>query len=159
MFCAFSEESPVRLEFDGDVLESIRHFDPESQRSIEKVDTVTLAGKLESKSESDEEQIYSNIFDYLNNPIVLASSYEINNLKSFIQGPISKIDNVNEEIFDQRDNSLSEPITEEENGAWREIASANLGNITARWIIEEEIGSSKEKIELGFADTPTVNAN
>jgi len=81
-FWSYSEQNPVRLEFDGDFLESIRHFDPESQRSIEKVDTVTLAVKLGQQSESDEEQIYSNIFDYLNNPIVLASSYEINNLKS-----------------------------------------------------------------------------
>ena len=158
-FWSYSEQNPVRLEFDGDFLESIRHFDPESQRSIEKVVTVTLAGKLGEKSESDEEQIYSNIFDYLNNPIVLASSYEINNLKSFIQDPISKIHNANEEIFDQSDNNISEPFAEEKNGARKEIASDNLDNITVRWIIEEEIGSSKEKIELGFADTPTVNAN
>ena len=158
-FWSYSEQNPVRLEFDGDFLESIRHFDPESQRSIEKVDTVTLAGKLESKSESDEEQIYSNIFDYLNNPIVLASSYEINNLKSFIQGPISKIDNVIENILEKHDDNPIELIVEEENGAWGEIASGNFGNIPARWIIEEEIGSSTEKFELGFADSPTVNAN
>ncbi|MCZ6702820.1 MAG: transcription-repair coupling factor [Ignavibacteria bacterium] len=158
-FWSYSEQNPVRLEFDGDFLESIRHFDPESQRSIEKVETVTLAGKLGEKSESDEEQIYSNIFDYLNNPIVLVSNYELNNFKSFIQGPISKIDNVSEKILDQCDDSLSEPIAEEKNGVWKKIASAKLDNIPAHCVIEEEIGSSTEKIELGFADTPTVNAN
>jgi len=36
-FWSYSESNPVRLEFDGDFLESIRHFDPESQRSIEKI--------------------------------------------------------------------------------------------------------------------------
>ncbi|MBT8387764.1 MAG: transcription-repair coupling factor, partial [Ignavibacteria bacterium] len=45
-FWSYSEHNPVRLEFDGDFLESIRNFDPESQRSIERVDVVTLAGAL-----------------------------------------------------------------------------------------------------------------
>ncbi len=56
-FWSYSESNPVRLEFDGDFLESIRHFDPESQRSIEKIDTVTLAAKLsEGEAGEDEKQ-------------------------------------------------------------------------------------------------------
>jgi transcription-repair coupling factor (superfamily II helicase) len=36
-FWSYSEQVPVRLEFDGDFLDSIRSFDPESQRSFEAV--------------------------------------------------------------------------------------------------------------------------
>jgi transcription-repair coupling factor (superfamily II helicase) len=63
----------VRLEFDGDFLESIRSFDPESQRSFEKIESVSLAGSLEQKCE-----LNSDIFEYLENPIIIASSFELN---------------------------------------------------------------------------------
>ena len=65
------------LEFDGDFLESIRHFDPESQRSIERVDTVTLAGALDQEEDSTN---HSDIFDYLQNPLIFASDFELQNL-------------------------------------------------------------------------------
>ncbi len=61
------------LEFDGDFLESIRYFDPESQRSSGRVEYVTLASSIESADIN----YSSDIFDYLNNPIVFASSYEL----------------------------------------------------------------------------------
>ena len=75
-YWSYSEKVPVRLEFDGDFLESIRSFDPESQRSIESLQYTTLAGELNISSSENE----SNIFDYLKNPLVLASQYELNNL-------------------------------------------------------------------------------
>ncbi|MCB0751358.1 MAG: transcription-repair coupling factor, partial [Ignavibacteriae bacterium] len=42
-FWSYSEEHPSRLEYDGDFLESIRYFDPESQRSSGQIESVTLA--------------------------------------------------------------------------------------------------------------------
>lgn len=41
------QTSPVRLDFFGDVLENARRFDPETQRTIEKVAVVELAPALE----------------------------------------------------------------------------------------------------------------
>ena len=77
-FWSYSEKSPVRLEFDGDFIESIRYFDSESQRSFEKVEEVTLAGAFENQAED----FNSDIFGYLNNPIFIASAYELDNIKS-----------------------------------------------------------------------------
>ncbi len=37
-----SAESPVRLEFFGDTIESLRSFDPETQRSVTKMDTAVI---------------------------------------------------------------------------------------------------------------------
>ena len=75
-FWSYSEKNPVRLEFDGDFLESIRYFDPESQRSIDSIEVVTLAGSLINQQGNDT----SDIFSYLNNPLIIASSYELHSL-------------------------------------------------------------------------------
>ncbi|GAB6282604.1 MAG: transcription-repair coupling factor [Ignavibacterium sp.] len=83
-FWSYSESSPVRIEFDGNFIESIRYFDPESQRSIKQIDKATLAKELISLNPFDKNENsvlhYSNIFDYLNEPIVLVSSYHFNSL-------------------------------------------------------------------------------
>src|SRR5664280_686889 len=72
-FWSYSEKNPVRLEFDGDFLESIRYFDPESQRSIDTIDVVTLAGSIINQQGNDS----SDIFSYLKEPLIVASSYEL----------------------------------------------------------------------------------
>jgi transcription-repair coupling factor (superfamily II helicase) len=64
-FWSYSEKQPCRLEFDGDFIESIRHFDPETQRSQDRLTCVTLAASI------DAEENTSDIFNYLDNPLVL----------------------------------------------------------------------------------------
>src|SRR5699024_10375381 len=41
--CAPGDNLPVRLDFFGDVLEGARRFDPETQRTVEKIKRVELA--------------------------------------------------------------------------------------------------------------------
>jgi transcription-repair coupling factor (superfamily II helicase) len=43
-----SEKTPLRLEFFGEELESLRRFDPASQRSLEKLESITLAPTREA---------------------------------------------------------------------------------------------------------------
>ncbi|MGD1006409.1 MAG: transcription-repair coupling factor [Ignavibacteriaceae bacterium] len=162
-FWSYSERNPARLEYDGDFLESIRYFDPDSQRSIETTETVTLAGALSSNGNTPQE--LTDIFNYLNNPIIIASSYALNNLTDkkinlftdfSDEKEITPI--VNNEIFDvdfpenfierAKDSQVIEPdsfdYTTKEN---------------TRWIIEEELASSGNRIELGFSEAPTINSN
>jgi transcription-repair coupling factor (superfamily II helicase) len=56
------EDSPVRIEFVGDTVESIRRFDPGTQRSIETLDQFQIVPVREPGSGADTQ---SNIFDYL----------------------------------------------------------------------------------------------
>ena len=107
-FWSYSESNPVRLEFDGDFLESIRHFDPESQRSIEKIDTVTLAAKL---SEAEEMKGGSDIFDYLDNPIVLASKYEIENFELQPEDPFIKNSSEDNSPADFEDDDFPQTVS------------------------------------------------
>jgi transcription-repair coupling factor (superfamily II helicase) len=56
--------APVRLDFFGDEIESIRRFDPTTQRSIEPISSVTLVARgLEAKSPEPQ-----GIYSYFQNP-------------------------------------------------------------------------------------------
>jgi transcription-repair coupling factor (superfamily II helicase) len=56
------QEQPVRIEFFGDEIESIRRFDPESQRSIHKLSECVLAPFTEFRKSR---QLLSELADYL----------------------------------------------------------------------------------------------
>jgi len=81
------EEHPIRFEFFGDTIDSIRIFDEDSQSSIDKMDSVTIYPYSEFILDSDvdvleDKQKYlkqyskvSSILDYLDNPIVFYKDY------------------------------------------------------------------------------------
>jgi len=170
-FWSFSEPNPVRLEFDGDLIESIRYFEPDSQRSIQLVDTVTLAA---SAGESFNSNSDVTIFDYLDNPLVIASSFDLKknlieknktlpqkNISSLNDNPVQEISTMNEDEEDYfpevefPDKNNSEETSEFES-LQDENISLNL-NHNARWLLEENLNS--EKTDLGFTDPPSINGN
>lgn len=158
-FWSFSEKQPCRLEYDGDFIESIRYFDPETQRSLNKVETVTLAKSLEDLPS----EYSSHIFDYLNNPVVFAASYEIERL--FKQ----KIAVKKEKVDDDIDEELKEELYNGEIGTKEEIEVAEsdlfisnkeeLFKNQARWIIEDELGRFEDRVNLKITEVPLLNAN
>ena len=171
-FWSYSEKSPVRLEFDGDFIESIRYFDSESQRSFEKVDEVTLAGAFQNQNDD----FNSDVFDYLNNPIFIASAYELNNIKSTkeeIATPIVVEKKSNKKEKALGDDEFPEPsysapiISKSESENLNQFAEGeqvdktnpfNYESKNANWIIEDEL-SSEKRIELGFSPAPAINSN
>ncbi len=164
-FWSYSERSPVRLEFDGDFLESIRYFDPDSQRSIEMIDSVTLASSLNNGS-MNESVNENTIFDYLTNPLILGSLFELTNLnnrtdKFFNSNSIASLiddefDTEDFASFESRQN-LSENANEEE------FIKANgedfLRLPNTRWILESELKGKADRIELGLTEVPSINSN
>ena len=157
-FWSYSEPNPVRLEFDGDLLESIRLFDSESQRSFEKTESVTLAAAINSESEQESS---SNIFDYLENPVVLASSFELENLNNIKTEIQSKTKTVSPKIVLEEDD---EEIPEEINsvGETRRVAPTQLNELYSQqavWLIEDELSSQKDLINLGLKKAPSINSN
>ena len=157
-FWSYSEKSPVRLEFDGDFIESIRYFDSESQRSFEKVEEVTLAGAFENQAED----FGSDIFGYLNNPIFIASAYELDNIKSTKEEIVPV---VKEEIKSKK---KEKPLDEDEFPEAVEVIAVEPQTIettsfdykrkNANWIIEEEL-TSENRIEFGISPAPSINSN
>ena len=75
----FEEENPVRIEFWGDQIESIRQFDVETQRSLEQIQVIHILplgcagpyGPLEEQTQYDLE-FTSSVFDFLSKDDVLA---------------------------------------------------------------------------------------
>ena len=159
-FWSYSEQNPVRLEFDGDFLESIRYFDPESQRSIERIENVTLAASIDTETVAAES---STIFDYLNGPVVLASSYELTNLEYREINPFShnaeeKIKAVAEEVINEDDfpEDQSQVKDDKANPVHERFDFESKSDV--RWILEEEINSGS-RIELDFTEPPSINGN
>ncbi len=63
---SLTEESPLRIEMDGDRIASLRFFNPESQRSIKKIDEILLLPKKETYSKSGlENKELDSFFSYL----------------------------------------------------------------------------------------------
>ena len=63
--------NPVRIEFFGDEIDSIRYFDVDTQKSIEKISNITILPFKEVLTNDN-----SSIYDYLQNPIVIYKDYE-----------------------------------------------------------------------------------
>ena len=158
-FWSYSEKSPVRLEFDGDFIESIRFFDPESQRSFEKLDEVTLAGAFESQIA----EFNSDIFNYLVDPLFIASSYELNNIKSSdgketnsveLENVISDKTDYEDEFPEIKEKEIF--VEEKRQELTRE--AFDYYNTGVRWLIEEEINSDR-RIDIGISPSPVINSN
>ena len=157
-FWSYSEKSPVRLEFDGDFIESIRYFDVESQRSFEKIDEVTLAGAFENQVAD----YNSDIFSYLDNPVFIASSYSLQNLRVVHKESENQLEvkqkvkkeksTLDDEEFPDVDDKIN-PLPDE-----IEVLSFDYKNTNANWIVEEEL-SSDHRVDLGISPAPIINAN
>jgi transcription-repair coupling factor (superfamily II helicase) len=159
-FWSYSEHNPARLEFDGDFLESIRFFDPESQRSIEKIESISLGGSIEEK-----EKLTSDIFHYLDNPLIIASSFELQN-RSVKSKYFSSNDDKNERQSDSNIDIFSDeefPEVSEKENSTTDSFTLNFNEILkkdkTRWLLEEEITSSPDRVELGFAEAPIIKSN
>ncbi len=63
---AIDEDHPIRIEYDGNVIESIRYFDENSQRSLKEISQITLKAVDEIKTKD-----INSLYDYANNPNVI----------------------------------------------------------------------------------------
>ncbi len=163
-FWSFSEKQPCRLEFDGDFIESIRHFDPDSQRSLDKIISVTVAAPINLENEG------TDIFDYLDNPIVFAADYELQNLftpkaESTSQTFEEDIDEeLKEELYDEEPATAGKQEQEftriggqEENDGFTSLE--NIFKKNSRWVIEDSLSGHPGCIQLHFTEPPQINSN
>ncbi len=154
-FWSYSEESPCRLEFDGDFLESIRRFDPESQRSSGRIEYVTLASSIEEAKV----EYTSDIFDYFNNLTVIASSYELNNLSdnNNKKKKVIKTEDLDEEL---KEELLESEQIEEKSIEFTDIIKVeDLFAKKVNWFIEDALGNYDNKFQLNISSVPIINSN
>jgi len=159
-FWSYSEKQPVRLEFDGDFIESIRHFDPDSQRSLDKLSSATVAASI------NEEELSADIFDYLNDPLVFADEYELRNLFSKKTNTTPQKyeeeidDDLKEELYEgDRKEQDHEQDQDHEQEIKHDLSIEKLFEKNVRWIIEDPIGHNDERINLQLNQAPAINSN
>lgn len=61
---------PIRIEFFGDMVESIRTFDPETQRTIKEIDEITIRPFVEIETDT-----FNSLYDYTDNGDVIFLNY------------------------------------------------------------------------------------
>jgi transcription-repair coupling factor (superfamily II helicase) len=155
-FWSYSEKHPCRLEFDGDFIESIRHFDPETQRSTNKIDKVTLAAAI-----LDESRNAGNIFEYLSNPLIFINKLELdrafNKKERVTREKIEEVldDDLKKELFDEEEEEEQSPGVEK---AGNDFPIEELFEKNARWIIEKDF-EEEGRISLHFSEVPVINSN
>jgi transcription-repair coupling factor (superfamily II helicase) len=161
-FWSYSEKNPVRLEYDGDFLESIRYFDAESQRSTEAVESVSLAAQI-SADETPEE--FVSIFEFMKEPYIFVSEYELNSFASTSRNIFSEVKKENETTevnkeIEYAEDEFPEPeeIEEIESDTPPGNGSEFKFNPGAVWIIEEELNRD-HRFETGFRQPPVINGN
>ncbi len=83
------EEHPIRIEYFGDTIDSIRIFDENTQKTIEEVDSITIKPYTEFLLENQEEDVIDNqknlpiynkkivnISNYMDNPLFIFKDYD-----------------------------------------------------------------------------------
>lgn len=137
-FWSYSEKHPTRIEFDGNFIESIRYFDEESQRSIEKVNSVTLSSLIENSQQIET----ARIFDYLSDCLTISSEY---NLIKFFE----TCENFSKP---EPEHKLElEPEHEPE-------LELNLNFPSSLWLIEREL-DNVNRINLNLSPAPVIKSN
>ncbi len=154
-FWSYSEKHPVRIEFDGNFVESIRYFDEESQRSFEKVNSVTLSSLVDDSPQNNS----STIFSYLSDCLVITSEYELVkflqslSLFSFNQSAThsfpKSLDSESEEMAPSLELELNTEIS---------INEVIKTFSDSTWLIEREL-YDKERINLNISPAPTIKSN
>ncbi|MHC1736633.1 MAG: transcription-repair coupling factor [Ignavibacteriaceae bacterium] len=162
-FWSYSEKYPVRLEFDGDFIESIRSFDADNQRSINTIEKATLAPLLESMiSEGDAGSDL--IFDFLSSPLFVVSEYDLVTSQKLI--PVSSVVEElpapagDEDDFpDFPDADIPEDIAETGSGFTQQEIKRLFSTPNTKWLVEQELNTAKDCLLLNISEAPSVNSN
>ena len=158
-FWSYSEKNPVRVEFDGDFLESLRYFDSESQRSTEAAELVSLAAQISAEEIPGE---FVDILSYFSNPHLIVSSFELNNfspvsINSF-SGSVADLHEPEKQPEEVYDEEYAVPFENDTAADLSENSGGFHFSDDAIWIVEEELNKD-DRFELGFKEAPSINGN
>ncbi|HJZ77207.1 MAG TPA: CarD family transcriptional regulator, partial [Vicinamibacterales bacterium] len=132
------EPHPVRLEFIGDTIETLRTYDPATQRSIAPIDQIHIV-PLRDILDGNRE---ATLFDYLSR----AKASRV------VVSERDEVEATAEKLFDQIGNSYNEALQRSERVA---PPSALL----AAWdVVESRLGQATALAELGLDEPPSLTA-
>jgi transcription-repair coupling factor (superfamily II helicase) len=126
----YTGENPVRIEFDGDTVESIREFDPLSQRSIRELSAASIVPDLLAVPA----HAHTTLLDYLHPQAILAMDESL-------------------------DSELQEESLGEQSGklSWRQVLELSMAFARIRFV--PSAGSSEPGIAFGASPQPAINSS
>ncbi|GAB1442322.1 transcription-repair coupling factor [Ignavibacteriales bacterium] len=167
-FWSHSESLPVRVEFDGDFIESLRFFDPENQRSVQLLESATIAPELTELSTNDQNIFENDIFDYVQDSLIFGEDFYLREA-SYKEvkivdedAPVFEVEQTSPydddsflDNFPDAEDAVAIPVVE----GGHKIPFQDLINKGRNtWLIETGI-STKDSIDFEVASAPAVNAN
>ncbi len=161
-FWSYSEKHPARLEFDGDFIESVRYFEPDSQRSLKSTDSVTLAERITEQPE----ELTADIFDFFSSPIIFASTIELSEyLKpAKIESPDfnEDLEDIDEELkheLFESSTSISKKEVKQKEVSFNYTFEELLYRKNAVWVVEDSLNFELNKIDFYLSEAPIINSN
>jgi transcription-repair coupling factor (superfamily II helicase) len=136
----FVGENPIRLEFWGNTVESIREFDVISQRSIKELQTVQLVPNvLGHEQEAGERKPNSSLFDYLAEDAII-----------LLDDPAMIRREIDEAGLDSGDEIFSWDVIQNTIARFPRIITAQ---------VKSEIANRKLEVSLGSVSQPAFNGS
>ena len=161
-FWSFSEKHPARLEFDGDFIESVRYFEPDSQRSLRSAENVTLAERI---NEEDEE-LTADIFDFLSSPIIFSATVEQSEYLISSKVQVPELEDETEDIDDELKQELFESNVsivknkpKIKNDRFEYSFEELVSRKNAIWVVEDNLNFINNKIDFKLSEAPVINSN
>ena len=137
-----NEEHPIRIEFFGNEIDSIRFFNESTQLSIKTVDNILITPNKEIETDNN-----SSIYDYMNKPITIY--FNETQIKSNYEKMCEDIINYNNEINDNKKYMFElDEINPEHNiyiNTFENIKGKNIINYESKEI--ENFNSNYEKLK------------
>jgi len=138
----YSSDNPFRIEFFGDQIESIRIFNPTTQRSIENINQIAIYPQnIEEENECEQTQFVS-LFDYFNNDaVIFLDEIEI------IQKEIENFFQIRKSLAGESFAEKNAILPAENILTWQDVQK-KLDNFTT--IIQDSFQTSKKRIYIDF---------
>lgn len=133
----FIGENPVRIEFWGDRVESIREFDPISQRSIKDLSGASIVPDLLNSQQAEDGNSYSTLLDFLQSNAII-----------ILEEP--------DALLKEMDDSL-EKMGAEAKQAWKQ--TQELMAMFSRINISTLTQSGTKTIDFGAFSQPSINGS
>ncbi|MCD4664641.1 MAG: transcription-repair coupling factor, partial [Bacteroidales bacterium] len=139
----YSSDYPYRIEFFGDLIESIRIFDPTTQRSIKQVPQLTIYPQYPEEQKESGQAAFVSLLDYFNDKAVIFLDET-----ALIQKEIKDFFQIKQELSEKQSLNDRLPFEKKSFFSWEKIQT-KLDNFST--IIHDSFLSSGKKTYFDFS--------